>query len=113
MANVNTSGSGYEKVVIDTNPGTDGFFTNPVVQRKGAGKVVDKLFLLVQGTGEFTPILQFKMKADTGWTDYVDGSELPIGTLKEVNANAGNLLWRAGIKQGWFTSGTAVISIIW
>lgn len=110
MANVVSSNVDYERVVVNTAPGAEGAFTNPVNQRT---LKVSKLFLAVQGSGEFTPVLQFKLKGDSDFTDFVDGSELVPGTLKEVAADAAGLIWRAGIKQGGFTSGEAIISITW
>lgn len=110
MANTRTSNVDYEKVVIDTAPAAEGFFTNSVTQRR-SGNDIPKIVVIVRGTGTWTAKLQFMAKGDTDWTDSTE--ELAIGDIKEIESNISHLQWRVGIKQGAFTSGSAVLSINW
>lgn len=110
MANAKTSNGYYEKVVVDSAPSTGGYFSQPVGQRKRGGDI-SKLCVAVRGTGTWTPMLQFTMQGDADWTDSTE--VLKIGDVKEINTNVAGLLWRVGVKQGGFSSGSAIISLNW
>lgn len=113
MSNVKSSGSNYEKVVIDTAVGAEGFFTNPVAQsfKPRNEAYTSKVVLMVRGRGVFTPKLQFKYADDNNWYD--SSEEFVLGDVKEINPQIHGIEWRFGIKSGNFTSGTAILNIIW
>lgn len=105
MANEKSSGEYYEYATVDTDPGADGFFTNPVSPR---GKKVSKLFFSIRETSPdsvtalstITVVLQFKCAGDAEWQDYYnDGNAFVTGERKMIEDDAGGVMWRAGVKD--------------
>ena len=75
MANQKHQGESYEFITVDTAPGADGYWTNPVMARnKGQ---LDRLFLSARDedestTASATVTLQYRYLGDTVWQTYVD-----------------------------------------
>lgn len=111
MANSRTSKPTYEKVVIDTAPGADGYWTNVVTPR---GRGVDKLFLSVAETGDssafmITVTLQYRPPGDTEWQVY----DTYTSATREIIEDNGSSKWRAGVDNGDYTSGEGSITLDW
>ena len=118
MANSRQSLNFAEYITVDTAPGSDGYWTNPVSVKGKIPDMIKDLFFSVReestGTSVATPTLQFKCSGDTYWTDYYnDGTDFVIGDRKRIDDNGGNVLWRAGIKNGNFTSGKVRLGLDW
>ena len=102
MANTKTSNSNQEYATVDTAPGTGGYWTNEITE---TGKYQEKLFFSVRDMGtsfSATVTVQFQPDGDDDWSDYGTYTSnsrevLEIGTT-------GNK-WRAGVKEGDYTSG--------
>jgi len=78
MANSQLSGRHYEYASIDTAPGANGYWCNPVTVEKS--KSVDALFFSRSGGGSATPTIQFKLPHDgAAWQDYLNGDVMEQG----------------------------------
>ena len=111
MANSNSVGDYKEYVTVDTAPGADGFWTNPIGLRD---RHISYMFFSIRGTGVVTVTLQFKCEGDADWTDFYNGGNaFNKGERNIIEGNAGNVLWRAGVKQGGLTSGSVIFGFDW
>lgn len=105
MANRKVKGNTYRGAIIDTAPGTSGYFTDAV---SASAHNVGKLYYSVVGIFNATVTLQFRLAADPTWTDYGD----PItDTDRQIIEDYSNTEWRIGVKSGDYTSGTARVRI--
>jgi hypothetical protein len=111
MANSQASGTYKEYATVDTTPGADGYWTNSISLRV---KKLTQVFFSIRGTGVATVTLQFRCEGDTDWTDYSnDGVAFVTGDRKIIESNAGNVQWRAGVKQANYTSGSITFGFDW
>ncbi|MFW6246752.1 MAG: hypothetical protein ACOC22_01055 [bacterium] len=116
MANSKISGEYKEYASVDTAPGADGYWTNIVNMRV---KNLNFMFFSIRdggaeaaASGKVT--LQFRCDGDSDWTDYYnDGSDFNVGERKKIEGAGGAVKWRAGIKEGDFTSGTVNFGFDW
>lgn len=121
MANSNKSGDYYEYATVDTAPGASGFWTNAVKMRKKGLGDKDKMVFSIRSTDvdasatdTVTVTLQFKCIGDQDWTDYYnDGNAFNIGERKLIEDFAGGVQWRAGVKNGDYTSGSVTFGFDW
>lgn len=111
MANANVSGTGKEYATVDTAPAAGGFWTASIGMRE---KRIPQVFFTIRGTGDAVVTLQFKCDGDTDWTDFNnDGVALVTGDNKVIEGSSANMLWRAGVKQGAYTSGSITFGFNW
>jgi hypothetical protein len=126
MANSKSSGEFYEYATVDTNPDSDGFWTNEISIRykRRKSKIEGVVFSIreyepdssgASDTSVATVSLQFKCPGDLGWQDYkpLDGSTFAVGNrifLEDVSAG---VVWRAGVKDGDFSSGSITFGFDW
>jgi len=123
-----SSGTYKEYVTIDEQPSgvTLGYWTNEVDPRElQKNKKVKKIYFSIReyetdssqasDTSSMTVSLQYKCDGDLGWQDYVslDGSSLAVGNRLLMEDFAANVKWRAGVKDGDFTSGTITLGFDW
>jgi hypothetical protein len=129
MANSKSSGVFKEYATVDTQPaGTDlGYWTNEVCLRDKVndGLAKDKMWFSIReyetdssaasDTSSMTVTLQFKCDGDLGWQDYVDlaGSELAMGNRLLIEDTAAGVRYRAGVKDGSYTSGKITFGFDW
>lgn len=120
MANSRTSQNGIEQVTIDTAPDAGGYWTNAVSMRRGSEGDIHQMLFSVREAEEasaasvVTPILQFKGEGDEVWTDYNnDGIDFEIGDAFIIAANVLAIQWRAGVKEGGYTSGSINLGFSW
>ena len=126
MANNRSSGEFKEYATVDTTPTELGYFTNEVNLRalrkdKGERKVYFSIreeeadSSAASDTSSMTVTLQFKCEGDAGWQDYVplDGSELAVGNRVAVEDSGAAVLWRAGVKDYEYTSGSLTFGFDW
>lgn len=108
MANDRRSEPYQEYATVDTAPEAGGYFTNPVEVLKSSGKQV--CFSIGDGPGAMNIVIQFKRPGDTNWTIYdtYTGSE-----RKVVEDKSRDLLWRAGVEFGGYTSGSLTFGFDW
>lgn len=104
-------------ITVDTNPGADGYWTDPIGVRSNPD-IVRVLYFSVReestGISVAVPTLQFKCEGDTNWTDYSNnGDAFVIGDRVRIDDNGPRVLYRAGIKQNGFTSGKVRIGFDW
>lgn len=110
MANSQLNGERYEYASIDTAPGAAGYWCKPVsVAKKSNG-----VFFSRSGGGDATVHIQFKLAGggDT-WTDYLTTEDLSDGARLRFADAAGDVHWRAGVKNGNYTSGTVIVGFDW
>ena len=128
MANTKSSDEYYEYATVDTAPGAAGYFTNPV---SGRHEKVEKLFFSIRepSASVATVTIQFKCTGDAGWQDYTQSQKQILGPnsadVSDVEETfiVGNRIviedsgpgvqWRAGVKQGDYTSGTVTFGFDW
>lgn len=127
MANRRISGSNYEYAVVDTLPGADGYFTNPVSPRelrktKGEKEIFfsirefeTDLSAAPSDLSDVTVVLQFMCPGDERWQDYVplDGSEFTIGNRISIADLGAGVQWRAGVTSAGYGSGSVVFGFDW
>lgn len=128
MANNKSSGEFYEYITInEQTSGTDlGDWTNEVVPRDLKKKLKIQAFYFsireyesdssqASDTSSMTVTLQFMCPGDLGWQDYVDfsGNSLAVGNRLEITDFAAGARWRAGVKDGDWTSGSITVGFDW
>ena len=111
MANTITTAANLQYVTIDTAPGSGGYWTNPVSMRV---ERITKMNFSIRGTGVMTPILQFKCYGDTDWTDYSNNeTDFVVGDRGLIEGDGSFVEWRAGVKEGGYTSGSCTMGFDW
>lgn len=128
MANSRSSGEHKEYATIDTQPsGTAlGYWTNELDMRVLKNKwKVDKVYFSIReyepdssgasDTSSMTVTLQFMRDGDSGWQDYVDfaGNTLAVGNVLIIEDFAAKVKYRAGVKDGDYTSGSITFGFDW
>jgi len=122
MANSKDNGEFKRYATVDTDP-ADGYFTDEVSIRKLAKtNKLDKIYFSVReasdsesvDTSVITVTLQFKCSSDGRWQDYYnDGSDIAIGDRKQIEDTGADVFWRAGVKEGDYTSGSVTFGFDW
>jgi len=127
MANSRVSAANHEYAIVDTVPGSEGYFTNEVdVRLKSKNDKLRKLFFSIREAAAdvsaapsagstVAVVLQFRCPGDEGWTNYVplDGSELAIGNRLILEDIGAGVFWRAGVVSDGFTSGSVKFGFDW
>jgi hypothetical protein len=129
MANGRSSGSFKEYATVDTQPsGADlGYWTNEVCLRDKVndGAAKDKMWFSIReyetdssgasDTSAMTVTLQFKCDGDLGWQDFVDfaGNALVVGNRLIIEDTGAAVRYRAGVKDGDYTSGKITFGFDW
>lgn len=103
--------TGYQRVVIDEAPGSEGFFTTGVNSKR---RGISKMYVSVRETGDSslftaTVTLQFRVSGDDDWQDYETYTEV----IRKIIEDGGSAWWRVGIKNGDYTEGTVTCGIDW
>ena len=114
MANRQVNGEKYAAAIIDTAPSTGGYWTSAVAFIR-TGVDIEKAIFSVRGSGTATPILQFRDRnVDSDWTDfYNEGVAFVSGDAIEITSKVIGLEWRAGVKEGGYSSGEITVGINW
>ena len=126
MANRRSSGSFKEYATVDTMPTGLGYYTNEVDLRalRKDNKEFRAYFSIrefeadssaASDTSSMTVTLQYKCEGDLGWQDYVplDGSALAVGNRVVIEDSGAAVLWRAGVHDWEFTSGSITFGFDW
>ena len=126
MANSRSSGAFKEYATVDTAPAGLGYFTNEVCLRDLRNTTnINRMYFSIReseadssaasDTSTMTVTLQFKCDGDAGWQDYVflDGSTLAVGNRCVIEDTGAAVRWRAGVKDGEFTSGEITFGFDW
>jgi len=130
MANSRSSGVNKEYATVNIAPsGTElGYWTNEVCLRdkRNSGVAKDKMYFSIRetdadssedvsDTASMTVSLQFKCDGDLGWQAFVplDGSELAVGNRLIIEDTGAAVRWRAGVKDGDYTSGILTFGFDW
>jgi hypothetical protein len=128
MANSRTSG-GTNKAyaTVDTNPGAAGYFTESICPRQllKEGRSLGKVYFSIRETtadksanpsvnAVITVAIQFKCEDDAGWTDYsLLVGTLAIGKRFPIEDLGAGVLWRAGVRDDEYTSGSVTFGFDW
>lgn len=129
MANSKSSGAYKEYATVNTAPsGTElGYWTNEVCLRDklNAGQAKGHMYFSIReneadssdasDTSVITVTLQFKCDGDLGWQDYLplDASEIAVGNRLVIEDTGAAVRWRAGVKDGNYTSGSYTFGFDW
>lgn len=129
MANTKSSGTYKEYITVNEQAsGTDfGDWTEEVCLRDKvkAGVAKDKMWFSIReaeadssqasDTSVMTVTLQFKCDGDLGWQDFVDlaGNALAVGNRLVIEDTGAAVRWRAGVKDGGWTSGSLTFGFDW
>lgn len=118
----------YEYATVNSEPsGTElGYWTNPVSIRYLSKKYkIDKVFFSIResesdssgasDTSIMTVTLQFKCEGDSGWQDYLplSGTAIAVGNRFAIEDTGKGILWRAGVKDGDYISGSLIFGFDW
>lgn len=117
MANTQFSKPRQEEIVIDTAPPAAGSFTKPVnVDDKKAPNV----YFSIRETGDSstftaTITLQWRQRSaeDDSWEDWQDYDTYTSIQRKLIDDHTPNVQYRAGVKNGNYTSGEVKIGFNW
>ena len=125
MANVVTVSDEYrEYVMVDTAVGAGGFFGGEVNMRTlKESKGIDRIFFSIReeaDTGSIddsvvTVVLQYKCTGDARWQTFepLDGSDLAIGNRLRIKDNGSAIIYRAGVLEDGYTSGSVIFGFDW
>ena len=123
-----SSGEYKEYATVDEQPSGDtyGYWTNEVSLRELAKThKISKMYFSIReevedssgfsDIGSMTVVLQFKCDGDVGWQDYqpLDASTLAVGNRFAIEDMGAGVLWRAGVKDGDYTSGSLTFGFDW
>lgn len=111
-ANSQTNGGNYKYATIDEAPGAAGYWCQWISARQiKRNHAVEKIYFSVghSSAWDATVTLQFKRTIDSDWVDY----DTYTSDTRRVIDDAGAVLWRAGIKNGEYTSGTVHVGFDW
>jgi hypothetical protein len=111
MANSKLNGERYRYASIDTAPGADGYWSDAVsMSSVNAGA----LFFSRSGAGVGTVTIQYKLPhTGSAWTDYDDPVTLTDGVRCRLDDTGAGVKWRAGVKNGNYTSDTIIVGFDW
>jgi len=104
MANRKRNGNTYKGIIIDTAPGANGYYTDPV---SAMDHRVGQLILNISGVFAGTVVLQYRNEAFNQWRTYDTYTDYTRQIIEDYT----KCEWRAGIASGGLTSGVAYISI--
>ena len=104
MANRRISGNRYRGAIIDTAPGSAGYYSEAVDARSHQ---VGKMYLSVCGIFNATVRLQFRRPELNTWSTY----DTYDAETRDIIEDYSDTQWRVGIASGDYTSGTARLSI--
>ena len=126
MANSRTSETNKEYATVDSIPGLGGYFTNEVsIRGLFDSEKLRKIFFSIReseadssgasDTSLITVVLQFKCEGDEGWQEYVplDGSTIAVGNRLAIEDTGAGVLWRAGVQDDFYTSGSITFGFDW
>jgi len=121
MANSRDSAERREHVTIDTAPGADGYWTNPVnPYTKRSDRKAGDVYFAIRETGELsaslvaTMTLQWRQRgANKVWEAWQDYDTYTAVQRKIVDDYSAEVQWRAGIANGDFTSGQVTLGFNW
>jgi hypothetical protein len=129
MANSRSTGEFKEYATVDTQPsGSElGYWTNEVCLRDkvNSGLSKGKMWFSIRefetdssqasDTSSMTITLQFKCSGDAGWQDYVDlnTASIVVGNRLLIEDDGAAVRWRAGVKDGDYTSGKITFGFDW
>lgn len=113
MANAKVNGGSSRYASIDTAPGAEGYFSDSVgITHENASPLFfSRRSGAVAGVGTIT--IQFKCPGDTDWTDYLTDLDLSVGARHIIDDEGAGVSWRAGVKQGDYTSGVILVGLDW
>jgi len=104
------SGDRSRYVSIDTAPAAGGYWSDSVgISKVNAGP----LFFSFQGGGVATVTIQFQTPAQASWQDYDSPLSLVSGTRAILDDAGFGVKWRAGVKEGAYTSDTIIVGFDW
>ena len=117
MANSKQTKEYYEYATIDTAPASTGYFTNPVSARF---RKTDVLWFSIRETVEGATssvniTIQYKCPDDAAWQTYyhVNGDDFVIGERYILQDYGPNVVWRAGVVSGDYSSGSVNVGFDW
>jgi len=127
MANEKITGANKEYAIVDTQPGSAGYFTNEVnIRHLQKTEKVSKVFFSIReheadisaapsALSVITVVLQFKCDGDHAWSDFIplDSSEFVIGNRVVIEDTGANVVWRAGVRDDEYTSGSVTFGFDW
>ena len=104
MANRRIKGNTYRGALIDTAPGTAGYYSEAVNARE---HFVGKMHLSICGIFSATVTLQFRRPELNTWTVYDTYTDV----AREIIEDYSDTEWRVGVASGGYASGTARVAI--
>ncbi len=111
MANelLEVTGKRYRYASIDTAPAAGGFWSTPI-----SVSDLNKLWFIRKGGGVATVTIQYATPdAPTTWVDYSTTLSIGDGVRFIIDDAGHGIRWRAGVKEGDYTSDTVITGFDW
>jgi hypothetical protein len=108
-ANTQDTRKNRKYVTIDTDAGAAGYWTDELSIKYDVPSG-DKVYFSIANIGSMTITLQHKLVDAATWTDYASYTAV---TRVIINDDSKNTIWRAGIKDADYTSGSATLGFNW
>lgn len=110
MANSRTTVGSYSQIVVDTDPGAAGYWSEPVNTN---AKSADYLFFVMEDSGgDATVTIQFKQPGGS-WTDLSHDETIEDGAAFVIDTGSAPLAWRIGVKDNNQGTGTVRAGLYW
>ena len=110
MANSKLNGNRYSYATVDAAPGADGYWCNSVSM---TSKDTKAIFFSQRGGGVATVTIQFRCPGDSSWTDLTTNEIIEDGVRFRVDDFGAGVKYRAGVKNGAYSSGDVIIGFDW
>jgi hypothetical protein len=108
--NSRNSQSNFEVATVDTAPGTEGYWTRSTNASTAGTNGRDNITFFISGTGSMTVTIQFNSPGSNVWTDY---DTYTSTTRVRIEDGSKSVLWRAGVKNGEYSSGSLTFGFDW
>ncbi|MFW6327201.1 MAG: hypothetical protein ACOC2F_02725 [Bacteroidota bacterium] len=110
MANSKQTKGSYRQIIVDTDPGANGYWCEPVQTNKEGA---DYLFFAMEDSGgDATVTIQFKQPGGA-WTDLSHSETIEDGAAFVFDTGSAPLSWRIGVKDNNQGTGTVRAGLYW
>jgi hypothetical protein len=110
MANSKTTAGSYRQVIVDTDPGADGYWCDPVNTNQ---EKANYLFAVIDDSGGDATVSIQRKQPDGAWVDLSTDETIENGSAFVIDTGAAPLSWRIGVKDSAQGTGTVRAGLYW
>jgi len=110
MANKKTTKGNYTQIVVDTDPGSAGYWSdavNPTMNK------ADYLFAMVDDSGGDATVTIQRKQPGGDWVDHSHEETIEDGSAFVIDCGSAPMSWRIGVKDNNQGSGTVRAGLYW